>query len=169
VKSYQNSESPKTDDPELPYSAQVIADLIGREATLKLAKATKNRKLYVPVTMCAGHDVVRCGRTSKEKRPRCTCRGHWIADVVGDEMAVALSKIFGGETLDLAPCYYVHAVERNREIRDAWIAGVSAPELMRVHGMSRRAIGYIVQGWSRRHDRPNTSEEDRYSHKTKHL
>lgn len=152
------AEPSKPEDIELPESAQVIADVIGREATLKLAKATKNRKLYVPVTMCAGHDVTQCGRTSKKTRPRCTCRGHWIAGVVGDEMAVKLSQTFGGESLDLAPCYYVHAVERNHRIRHEHAAGKSILVLMAEHGMSNRAIRYIVKGWNGRQDRPRAKK-----------
>lgn len=136
----------------------MIADVIGREATLKLAKATKNRKLYVPKKMCAGHEVKRCGKTSKEPKPGCTCRGHWIANVVGDTLAVKLSKEFGGESLDLAPCYYVHAVERNKRIRDEHAAGKHPLTLSKEHGLTTRAISYILKGWNGRQNKPRGTE-----------
>lgn len=136
----------------------MIADVIGRDATLLLAKATKNRKLYVPKKMCAGHEVKRCGRTSKELKQGCTCLGHWIANVVGDALAVKLSKEFGGESLDLAPCYYVHAVQRNHLIREQHKAGASIVSLMAEHKLQNRAIRYIIKGWDGRQDKPRGTE-----------
>ncbi len=151
------SRSAKPNQIELPESAQVIAEVIGRTATLELAKRAKGRKIYVPKTLCAGHEVRRCGRTSREAKPRCTCRGHWIAETVGDALAVKLSRTFGGESLDLAGCYYVHAFARNERIREQHKAGVPIVRLMEEHGMSQRAIRYIVQGWNGRQDRPRNT------------
>jgi hypothetical protein len=159
----------KPEDIELPESAQVVADVIGRDATLQLTKVAKGRKIYIPVTLCAGHGITRCGRSSKETRPRCTCKGHWLAATVGDELAVLLCRTFGGESLDLAPCYYVHAFERNRRIRDAFAAGKSQLDLRREHGMSERAIRYIVKGWNGRQDRPSSKDEHHNTQQTSTL
>lgn len=142
---------PKTNHAELPQSAQLIAEVIGRDATLALAKGCKHRKLYVPKVLCAGHSSV-TGRTDGVVRRRCTCKGHWIARTIGDDLAVKLSWTFGGEILDLAGCYVVHALERNQRIRAEYDAGRSRMDLMIEHGMSERAIRYIIQGHNGRPD-----------------
>jgi hypothetical protein len=95
-----NPDPSKPEEIELPESAQVVADVIGRDATLQLTKVAKGRKIYIPVTLCAGHGITSFGRSSKETRPRCTCKGHWLAATVGDDLAVLLCRTFGGESLE---------------------------------------------------------------------
>lgn len=72
---------------------------------------------------------------------------------MGDELAIKLVRHFGNEQLDLANCYYIHAVARNKRIRAEYDAGKPKLTLMREHGMSERAIRYIIQGHNGRPER----------------
>ena len=108
---------------ELPDTAKVIADIIGREATLKLAAVTKHRKLYVPNHLDDDH---------------------WITRTIGREAATKLHKTFRGELLPLATCHLIHVAERNDRIRADYINGVKVLNIMRDHGMSLRAVRYVV-------------------------
>jgi hypothetical protein len=134
----------------LPSSAQVIADVIGREATLKLAGMLRHNKLYVPMSMCRGHYSQRWGKSRKLTFPGCCCRGHWIVDAIGEELAGKLGKTFAGEILDIAPCYKVVAYERNQRMRQMHEEGASVTELMSVTGLSKRAVFYVIAGWNGR-------------------
>jgi hypothetical protein len=107
----------------LPPTAQVVADVIGREPTLALAKRAKYRAMYVPYR----------------------CRdNHWITRAIGRAHADRLSKEFGGLLLPLAKCHAVILAERDRSIRAAFRAGKTVEWLAQEHELSERAIFLIL-------------------------
>lgn len=109
----------------LPESAQQIADLIGRENTLKLASVAKWRKLYVPHTMAGDHLIVR---------------------TIGADAAKTLHFNCRGEYLDLAKCCSIFVEQRNALIRKAYLKGADVRTLMRDNKLSLRALRYILAG-----------------------
>lgn len=109
--------------PPLPPTAQVIADVIGREPTLALASRAKYRALYVPY-------LIR--------------DNHWIAVTVGRRLADALSYHFGGLHLPLAKCEAVSVHERNVSIRQAFRAGKTIEWLAKYHKLSARMVELIL-------------------------
>lgn len=112
-------------NPVLPETAQVIAEVIGREATLKLASKVRNRNLYIPKRME---------------------EGHWIARSVGYAKALALTQEFGGLLMCLANCEHYWTHERNVRIVAEYKAGKSTLELAQIHEMTQRRVQQIVEG-----------------------
>lgn len=127
------TQNPNFTDPDkipLPESAQVVAEVIGRQATLALANASPYRTpqslhVYVPK------------RIPKE---------HWIREAIGDKLAERLSWYFSGELIPLAKCREIMAADRNNKIRDRYCRGDDKAELAKEFNLSRKAIGYIVEG-----------------------
>lgn len=111
--------------PALPETAQVIADVIGREATLRLAGKVSNRNLYIPKRMT---------------------EDHWIARSIGYAKAHALATEFGGLLMSLATCEHYFTRERNARIRSEFAAGKSTLELAAAHEMTQRRVQQIVEG-----------------------
>ena len=87
----------------LPPTAQVVADIIGRSATLLLASKCQYRHFYIPRQQLSA--------------------SHWIVRTIGPRKASALQSVFGGELIPLANCYHVHQAERDAQIRAAARAG----------------------------------------------
>ena len=108
----------------LPPTAQVVADVIGREATLLLASKCQYRHLSIP----------RGGIPS----------GSWIVREIGEKKAAALVAAFGGELLPLATCYHVHQAERDEAIRAANAAGKGITEIAETWRMSRTNVARIL-------------------------
>ena len=109
---------------ELPATAQVIAEVIGREATLKLASKVKNRNLYIPKRV---DDL------------------HWISRTIGYAKAYALVQEFGGLLMSLATCEHYFTRERNARIRADYSAGRTTLELATIHDMTQRRVQQIVE------------------------
>lgn len=107
----------------LPPTAQAIADVIGREKALALARACRCRTLYVP----------------KALRP-----GHWIIAVVGEHAARALVAEFPSFRLPLATCANVVKAERNRSICAAYRRGQCIVAIAKKHGLSPRQVRNIL-------------------------
>ena len=107
----------------LPPTAQVIADVIGREATLKLAGKVKNRHVYIPYRLD---------------------ENHWISRTIGYAKAYALKESFGGLDLSLATCEHFYTRERNARIRDDYKAGKSTVELSAFYGLTIRRVQQII-------------------------
>lgn len=107
----------------LPETAQVIADVIGREATLKLAGMVQNRNVYVPK------------RVDEQ---------HWIARSIGYAKAQALAQEFGGLLLPLATCGHYYTRERNAQMRAQFLAGASTNALAQQYGLTLRRAQQIV-------------------------
>lgn len=111
--------------PPLPPTAQVIADVIGREATLILAGKVANRNLYIPYSL--GQD-------------------HWIARTIGYAKAHALKQEFGGLHMSLATCDHYYTRERNERIKADYLTGTSTIALAGKYDVTQRRIQHIVAG-----------------------
>ena len=109
--------------PKLPESAQVVADIIGVEATLKLAGATLRRGVYIP------HDMP---------------KDHWIPTLIGWAKAKALHDQLRGMDINLATCGDYYRARRNQGIRDEFKAGASTTELAARHKLTVQRIRAIV-------------------------
>ena len=124
----------------LPESAQAVADVIGRSATLHLAsylrydregysKASK-RMFYVP------------------KKKRLT-PDFWLVKVLGLDNARLLQDQFGGSLLCLAHCHETLRGERNARIVNAYKAGRTDEEIAVMFGISVRWVKDILYNTKR--------------------
>lgn len=84
---------------DLPESAQIVAEVIGREATLKIAQVCNHRHFYVPKINARGNN--------------------WISDLIGDVLYAKLQRHFAGCLVDLAGCSHLIKKERNKLIIEA--------------------------------------------------
>lgn len=107
---------------QLPQTASVVADVIGRAATLALAAKCQYRHLSVP--------------------KRAIPDSHFIVRTIGRKKADALQKAFGGELLPLATCYHIHQAERDASIRDEHSAGRSPSEIAARFGLS---VSHVIR------------------------
>jgi len=114
--------------PPLPPTAQVIADVIGRDATLLLAGKVANRNLYIPYSLD---------------------ENHWIARVIGYAKAHALKQEFGGLHMSLATCDHYYTRERNELIKADYLNGISTIALASKYSVTQRRIQHIVAGLKR--------------------
>jgi DNA-binding NarL/FixJ family response regulator len=108
---------------DLPPTAQVIADIIGRERTLRLARAVRFRGVYIPADMPARH---------------------WLRAVVGDSAAEALSREFGGIQLPLAKCSNVYRAERDRRILAMRGQGQTVKTIARTLNLNESTVRTII-------------------------
>ena len=69
----------------LPPTAQLVADVIGREATLALAFTCQHRCVYVPL-----------GRLASDS---------YLVRTIGEEKAKLMQRHFSGELLPMATCF----------------------------------------------------------------
>ncbi len=111
-------------EPPLPPSAQVVAEVIGREKTLLLARTICHRHFYVPKVYPIGH---------------------WIPALVGRETAALLQHTFGGELVDLAKCTSLARAERNKEIVRDILAGDLLHTVAQRYRLTPRAISYVLE------------------------
>ena len=107
----------------LPPTAQAVADVIGRDATLTLARSVKFRSLYIPKRLPAGH---------------------WLRDVLGDQAAEALAEEFQGMQLPLARCANVFREERDRRILNLKREGTPVKDIARTIGMPESTVWKVV-------------------------
>lgn len=114
----------KVNKSDLPESAQVVAEVIGVSATLKLASKCQYRHCSVPKSPLKDD--------------------HWIVRVIGPKKALELQSVFGGELIPLATCYRVAAKERNERIKAAYSMGTQPVQIAQEFDVSldtvRRAI-----------------------------
>ena len=110
--------------PALPETAQVIAEVIGREATLKLASKVRNRNLYIP-------------KRADEH--------HWISRTIGYAKAHALVQEFGGLLMSLATCEHYFTRERNAKLRADYTAGRTTLELATIYDLTQRRVQQIIE------------------------
>jgi hypothetical protein len=120
----------------LPESAQVIADIIGREMTLHLAKHLKYDNLY--------HSRRGQCRLLYIPKLKKMTDDYWLVKVIGVDNAEKLQKEFGGCLITLASCHETLTGERNNKICNGYKAGKSINELSSLFGLSTRSIYYIV-------------------------
>jgi hypothetical protein len=108
----------------LPETAQVIAEVIGREKTLLLARHIPHRHFYVPK---AAFPV-----------------GHWLPAFLGRDAANKLQKVFGGELVDLAKCTALARVERDADIVQADSKGEPLHSIATRHRLTPRMVRYVL-------------------------
>lgn len=109
---------------QLPPSAQIVAEYIGREKTLLIARNIQHRHFYVP-----------------KSYPQ----GHWIPALVGREAASRLQRVFGGELVDLAKCTAIARAERDAEIVQAIEAGEKLHVIAQRYRLTPRAVRYVAE------------------------
>lgn len=110
---------------DLPESAQIVAEIIGREATLKIAQVCSHRQFYVP-----------------KNNPR---GNNWIADLIGDQSFKKLQYHFGGCLVDLAGCSSIIKRERNKLIIEAHkTLGWSTSSIAMALEVSERTIQRVI-------------------------
>jgi hypothetical protein len=109
-KNLMNSEIP------LPPTAQVVADVIGREATLALAMSCLYRCLYVPK-----------GRLASDS---------YLVRTIGEEKAKLMQREFCGMLLPLATCHHIAVFERQQRIRAAVAEGKTHAQVAVAYGLT---------------------------------
>jgi hypothetical protein len=131
----------------LPESAQVIADVIGREATLHLAKHLRYDGLIYSKSR-------RCRLFYVPKLKRLT-ESYWLVQVIGYENAKLLQDEFGGSLLTLAACSETLRGERNHRVVAAYKAGKSVQEIATLHAIAPRTVYDILFNTRNRTDKRN--------------
>lgn len=131
----------------LPESAQVIADVIGREATLHLAKHLRYDGLIYSKSR-------RCRLFYVPKLKRLT-ESYWLVQVIGYENAKLLQDEFGGSLLTLAACSETLRGERNHRVVAAYKAGKSVQEIATLHAIAPRTVYDILFNTRNRTDQRN--------------
>jgi hypothetical protein len=131
----------------LPESAQVIADVIGREATLHLAKHLRYDGLIYSKSR-------RCRLFYVPKLKRLT-EAYWLVQVIGYENAKLLQDEFGGSLLTLAACSETLRGERNHRVVTAYKAGKSVQEIATLHAIAPRTVYDILFNTRNRTDQRN--------------
>lgn len=124
----------------LPPTVQAVADVIGMELALKLAREVRFRSLYVPFKLD---------------------EHHWISRCIGYPAALRLQAEFVGMLLPLANCrYYYRAralAERNRRIVDAHSKGIARADIAGLLGISLRTVQDVIQRAEKKHETRNLS------------
>lgn len=115
---------------ELPPTAQVVAEVIGRDATLTLARCVKFRSLFVP----------------KNLPPR-----HWLRDVIGDQAAERLSNEFPSMQLPLARCANVYRADRDRRILEMRANGIEPRRIAAQLNMPESTVRTVIYRKQRAH------------------
>lgn len=109
--------------PLLPPTAAEVAQVIGREKTLLLAKSIRHRSLYVPKTLP---------------------ESHWLRDIIGDEAAARLVAEFQGMQVPLAKCTRLAGAARNAKIYEMRARGASVPDISKYYGICESTIWTIL-------------------------
>ena len=110
----------------LPSTAQEVADIIGREATLILATLVAvhgPRGIYVP-----------------HKMPE----NHWIVCAIGKELSAKLWREFHGMYVPLSKCWIIGITARNEAIKSAYSTGDSISVIASRFGITYQRVYQIV-------------------------
>lgn len=116
-----------------PKSAQVIAEVIGAQATLALSERCYSRASYYRHTGCLNLSI-----------PKTIPRDHWIMETLGRTKAMKLSETFGGEKIPLAKCTAIQRGKRNDEIRSLSASGKTITEIADQFQITTKAVMIIV-------------------------
>ncbi len=105
----------------LPLIYRQIAEAAGLEAVRGLAEARAGQRIYIP------------------KTPECNS---WLIEAMGETGAAALCSLYRGEAIDLpANPFDENSLQaRARRIAQAIDAGLSANEIARAEGVTRRTV-----------------------------
>lgn len=105
-----------------PELAQ-IADIVGRDKALRIAGIYGDKNLYIPQVMTLAHR---------------------LTEILGLELANALSREFGGIVLKIPTCRHIERRHRNESIVRLFIAGHSVEELAALFQITERAVFLIT-------------------------
>lgn len=125
----------------LPRTAQAIANVIGRDATLALASKCKHQCLYIPQRNMADN--------------------HHIVSTIGRDLAEQLQQVFGGEVVPLPRCDSIHISQRNEAIRSARLSGKSHTEVAKKFNLSTKQLTRILYPHLAEHNRQRQRERRR--------
>lgn len=117
-----------------PELAQ-IADIVGRDKALRIAGIYGDKNLYVPQVVPVGHK---------------------LTEILGLELAQALSREFGGIVLKIPTCRHIERRHRDDSIVRLFIAGYSVEELAELFQITERAVFLIVS--PHRHKLPHITQ-----------
>lgn len=107
----------------LPPTAQVVADVIGREATLALAMSCQYRCLYIPKTRLASDS--------------------YLVRTIGEEKAKSMQREFAGMLLPLASCHHIAVFERQSRIRASVADGKTHAQVAVMFGVTQKWVRQI--------------------------
>lgn len=107
----------------LPPLMQDIANIVGFDDTLKLAKTYGGTRIHVPVDMNTHHK---------------------FATLLGMEQAQKMRAAFQGETIVIAQCTNYFKQQRNTEIIKQYNNNTSTHTLARENGLTERQIYTIL-------------------------
>ena len=116
---------------QLPETAQVIADVIGVEKTLQLARlpqVSNNRSVYIPTPKRLGDS-------------------HWLVQALGETTARKLSEEYPGFQLSLARCTSAVKRQRNEKIVAMREQNVSNADIAKEFGMTVSAVKMVYSRW----------------------
>ena len=109
----------------LPSTAQEIADVIGREATLAIASKASNRCIYVP---------------------RGDAPEHWIARLIGLPLFEKLQHEFGGMQLPIAKCSEIARAERKAGVIAMYHDGRTINDIAFEFDCTPRFVAMLLDG-----------------------
>lgn len=109
-----------SDEIPLPPTAQVVADVIGREDTLALAMSCLYRCLYVPK-----------GRLASDS---------YLVRTIGEDKAKLMQREFAGMLLPLATCHHIAVFERQQRIRLAVEEGNTHAQVAVMFGVTPKWV-----------------------------
>lgn len=112
-------------DIPLPPTAQVVADVIGREATLALAMSCQYRCLYIPKTRLASDS--------------------FLVRTIGQDAAKAMQREFAGMLLPLATCHHIAIFERQARIRQEVADGKTFAQVAVMFGVTVKWVRQLCQ------------------------
>ncbi|WP_284266127.1 Mor transcription activator family protein [Roseicyclus amphidinii] len=120
-------------DGPLPESVATVAEVIGRDAALRLVAALPaspgkpwQAAVYIP--------------SEPRLRP-----GHQLVAILGWEVAAQLCRGLGGEMFFLSKCRELHRAHRNRRIWELRAEGLTAGQIGARIGMSADTVRKILQ------------------------
>lgn len=128
--------APAEDLSDLPGSVREIAEVIGRQATLRLLG-------QLP--------TARAGRPGKESSrvilyvPKKVGPDHRLVQILGAERAMALVRAFGGEVMQPANCRRIYARHRDEAILRMLRDGARMEMVLSIMRVSRRHVTNLVR------------------------
>lgn len=108
----------------LPYMGRRIAEIIGSEATLTLAKKCKHRCLYIPRRRLSDN--------------------HFLIRTIGRELSERLQWQFQGELISFPLCTQTERWRRDAAIRESVASGKTRKEIAAEFKLSKRHVENIL-------------------------
>lgn len=112
-------------------TAKDFVDLIGLEVAIRLFDAYGGTDYPFP--------------KGANNNPDGAARFESLATLIGLGVACELVRVYGGETVYIPNCRYVHTRARNQKIVREFDAGVTLEELAKRHRISSRQVSMILK------------------------